>query len=476
MPAVRRLSFLPALLSSASLALVACGGEGGLDGGPMTGLDGAVDAAVDSGTGPSPDAGEVDGGEGPADAASRDAAPEDGGSEDGSVPAEDAGTADAGERSLRFTPAEIDRAVRHGQGMEVVDLDGNGRPDLLVALSLTDAVHLYLNTGEGPTWQARSISGPGAIVAMHATAVDLDGDGDLDIAAVGLFERSGGFTSPGEVTWYENPGSAGESWTPRTIASGLWGPRHVSAGDLTGDGLADLVVGTMALNDPNGTPRGDGLRWIRNGQGGAGWSEVMAIDASLSEVRSTLVFDVTGNGVLDVVAAGRASDQVVWYENRRSPGQPSTLPTMTRRPIAQVDAPGSIVAAQLDADAALELAVASDAGPLWLDPPADPREPWTVVEVDPSFPCGDGRVYAADFDGDGRTDLAVATGPFGSGELRIYFQEAGGAWSPFTAVGGWGGLNGLVAADFDGDGRIDLATSTYEHGEQDPITLWRNSP
>ena len=48
----------------------------------------------------------------------------------------------------------------------------------------------------------------------------------------------------------------------------FWGPRYIAAGDLTGDGDPDLIVGALRTQDQNGTERGHGVHWFRN-TGGA---------------------------------------------------------------------------------------------------------------------------------------------------------------------------------------------------------------
>jgi hypothetical protein len=72
---------------------------------------------------------------------------------------------------------------------------------------------------------------------------------------------------------------------------------------------------------------------------------------------------------------------------------------------------------------------------------------------------------AADFDGDGRSDLAVANDTPGwpSGTVSILLRQAGGgfsqeAGSPIT-VGGR--PDSIVAGDFHGDERRDLATPSF---------------
>jgi hypothetical protein len=307
---MRFIGLIP-LLTAALLA--ACASEDGfVDAGTPQIRDGGSnpqDAAVrdtgvpDTGV---PDTGAPDTGEPPPDGGPRpDAGPE----------------PDSGTPGATFSEARIDDTIEHGQGVELVDLDGDTDLDVVVALSLTDAVHAYINPGSGTGW-TRVVVGE-QIVAMEVDVADLDGDTDLDVVAVGLFNRADGFGSPGEVTWFENPGAVTGTWTRHDITGlTLWGARFVEAADLTGDGRADLVVGANQMSDMNGNPRGNGLFWFRN-TGGA-FTGPTTLDAELVDVFAVQLHDVDGSGTLDVVALGGGSDQVAWWANGRTPASPMT--------------------------------------------------------------------------------------------------------------------------------------------------------
>lgn len=86
-------------------------------------------------------------------------------------------------------------------------------------------------------------------------APDLDGDGRPDLVGYGL--------SLGEIYWYHNP-----DWTKRLIVDKIKEPVGMDYGDITGNGLPDLVV-CYQLYGPGGTihhadPQGGKIDWLEN--------------------------------------------------------------------------------------------------------------------------------------------------------------------------------------------------------------------
>lgn len=446
------------------LLLIGCAKEGGfVDAGVPTVRDVGFTMPADTGVVTPPrDAGVVD--------------------EDGSVippadtgvPPVDAGPPeDSGVAGATFTERAIDDNIVHGQGVEVVDIDGDQDLDLVASLSLTDAVLLYVNDGNGNFTRA---SVGRDIVAMETAAMDVDGDRDLDLVAVGLFDRSVGvFNNPGEVRWFENPGDPTGSWTSHVVTNSLWGALFVEGGDLTGDGRDDAVYGAITLADNGGNPQGSGLYWSRNN--GGDLVPPVAIDASLSEVYAVIVTDVDGDGPLDIIAVGGGSGEIAWYENLREGIEDN--PSFDKHVIAQVTAPSDIRLANLDDDPALELVatLGNGAGSIaWFDPPEDPSQAWAQTSISEDYGAGlANRLYVGDLNGDQRADIALGAAEFTF--IRVFFQDGDGNFVPQLVVDGYTGLNWLAGADVNGDGRTDLVTHTYERiSGADRLAWWINQP
>ncbi len=81
--------------------------------------------------------------------------------------------------------------------------------------------------------------------AHSVYAVDLDGDGDIDVLSASW--------SDDKIAWYENDGS--ESFTAHNITTSADGAHSVYAVDLDGDG--DIDVLSASRND-------DKIAWYEN--------------------------------------------------------------------------------------------------------------------------------------------------------------------------------------------------------------------
>jgi hypothetical protein len=240
---------------------------------------------------------------------------------------------------------------------------------------------------------------------------------------------------------------------------------NVLATDLDGDGRRDVVVSDIGL---------DALTWIHRAPDG-GWSEATLCEVSAPARVDT--GDLDGDGDLDLAVASLGS--VVPSEERigsvvllLADGSVDGVPSFEARTVLNgVARVSDVSAADLDGDGDLDLAVAmfglyKTGGALWLERRPDGRyKRHVIVQRN-----GVSHVPVADFDGDGRTDVLVLISQEHE-ELLLLVGRGRGRFEPYPLFAGphpMFGLSGCEVCDLDGDGDLDVLFANGDALDQDP--------
>jgi hypothetical protein len=169
------------------------------------------------------------------------------------------------------------------------DLDGDGRCDLLQVAD--GQLTLRLGAGDGTFASAFDVATAGTFVRR---ALDVDGDGDMDLAVGG--------GPAGDELWL---GDGHGGLVERMLAPALEGSPStlVGAGDLDGDGAFELITWAGAL--------GQRRLGVHPGLGGAAWAapRMQRIAAELAQGQ---VADVDGDGLVDLIALAHQVHPEVW--------------------------------------------------------------------------------------------------------------------------------------------------------------------
>ena len=330
-------------------------------------------------------------------------------------------------------------------GILVADFNHDGKDDVVVAGEngntptgwTNNSIAVYLGNGDGTLRAPVFVSGNQG--TYGATAYDFNGDGNLDLAVVNI--------SSGDVSILLGKGDG--TFAPAVNYPAVANGFLIVAGDFNGDGKADLAVGSATSVS------------VLPGKGDGGFNASVTMQATFTSISALATGDFNNDHKLDLAVSDSTSGMLSILLGDGT----GKFPTEYDYAIGY--GVGNLFAMDLDGDGNLDLVVASG------HPDVLTATPYLSDMVVAYFGRGDGAligppeyrvgagldtVAVADFNGDGKPDIAAA-----SGSLWILTASGGGNFKTPVSINLGSGVsaNGLAAADLNGDGKQDLVVGDF---------------
>src|SRR5262245_9384897 len=327
----------------------------------------------------------------------------------------------------------------------VADFNKDGKPDIATVSGGFGHLNINLNTGAGTFGPTANFET--GFCANGVTVGDFNHDGKADVAVACVFPSSDGVSvllGNGNGTFVTHPDQFGNPIPFVSYNAGNQTPGYITTGDLDGDGNADLVSANFSSTIQFANNSITVLPGKANGTFGPA-----RIYYGGAGPLGVAVGDFNEDGKADVVTAdGGGSVGTVSMLLGRGDG---TLKASQGLAVSQ---PGPAVGADFTGDGKPDLAVTMSEGlyngVVVFKNLGDGRFGPGVKSADVS---GASSVAAADFNGDGRPDLAV-TGWQG---VSILLNNGAGSFGNPTAYAAGGINNWVSVGDFNKDGKRDLA-------------------
>lgn len=313
-------------------------------------------------------------------------------------------------------------------GVYAADFSGDGLNDIAVVNGTSSDVNLFFRQAAGGFAAAGTISvGQGSGPSFGAVG-DYNGDSRPDLA-VATFVA-------GTVVVLKSDGAGGVVTETSQTSARL---SAIGAGNFDGDALTDVVVAEW----DNGS-----VRILNRNPANTGFTQGATFFTGANP-RQIDVADFNGDTLADIAVTNSGSNTVTVL--LRSGSGFATEPNV---PVGT--SPQDLAIADYNGDGRPDIAVANSTGATVSVLLRNATNDGFTAEAGSPIALGGTAtgITTADFNVDGRADLAVAT----NGGVRVLLRNAAGGFTADAVLAP--DAHGITAADFDRDSRPDIAATS----------------
>jgi len=341
----------------------------------------------------------------------------------------------------------------------IADVNGDGKPDIIAANQNNNNVSVLLNTtstgSSTPSFSTKTDFTTGTNPYSVAIA-DVNGDGKPDIVVANVLDNTLSVLLNTTPT-----GSSTPSFSAKTDFTLGSSPVSVGIADVNGDGKPDIVVANHNDNTVSVL--------INTTQTGASVPSFSAkADFAVgNHPFSVAVADVNGDGKPDIVTANNSDSTVSVLLNTTSTG--AATPTFSAKSgFAVGSRPYSVTTSDVNGDGKPDIIAANygnnTVSVLLNTTPTGSSTVTFAAKSDFSTGATPYFVATADVNGDGKPDIVVTDLTLNTVSVLIDTTSTGSSTAAFSVKSDFstGALPYSIAiADLNGDGKPDIVTANY---------------
>lgn len=364
-----------------------------------------------------------------------------------------------------LTPGQpVDFAAGHSpRALAVADVDRDGVLDVLVAngdagstQDPSGSLSVFKGNGDGSVRAETHY--PGATLSSNAVVVaDVNGDGWLD--AITVNGQTNLPATAGTISVYLNLGvnAPGTFDVPVSYPTGSPGSLHLCAADFDGDGVSDVATTSVVNNQ---------VSVLRGQNGGSFAAPSLVPILSTGGAQSSIACrDLNGDGAADLVVTSPASARLSVLLNDGD----GALASPVAYSNSQNGQTAGLAFGDVDGDGVADLLSNGAAGAYvyWFRGAGDGTFAPGVASPTGASPIANSALglVASDFNADGKLDVYMLRSTASGGVLPMTGNGAGAFTAGATLVTGSSpALNAIAVADMDGNGYADLVLTNAGSG------------